>query len=199
MLFSQTLSGFRGKTVRHKPEHAVIDYVQIPQSLIETNKLVTLTTDVMLVNNSPFVVIIGWGIALLTAEFTPIGRAKKLTHNLNWIITLYSLAGFRVQTIIMDVEFNKVKKVSQEIFGLLLVMPSILTGMIQVPSLCQGTLKGTEIFSPWFSQACYQQQLLQHQPQKTRCSRTSNLLQLIWSLASIESCDSWSVGKAPTL
>ena len=59
VLFSQTLSGFRGKTVRHKPEHAVIDYVQIPQSLIETNKLVTLTTDVMLVNNSPFVVIIG--------------------------------------------------------------------------------------------------------------------------------------------
>ena len=38
---------------------------------METNKFVTLTADVLFINNLPFVVTFGQGMGLLTAEFTP--------------------------------------------------------------------------------------------------------------------------------
>ena len=107
-LFSQNLAGLRGKAVRQKPENVEMDYVHIPWSLVETNKYVTLTADVMFVNSLPFVVKFGQGIGLLTAEFTPTWTAKQLACNLSKIVSLHSLAGFVVQIIIMDMEFNKV-------------------------------------------------------------------------------------------
>ena len=58
-LFGQNLPGLRGKTVRCKPEHVEMDNVQIPLSLIKMNNFVTLTADVILVNNYPFVVTFG--------------------------------------------------------------------------------------------------------------------------------------------
>jgi len=70
-LVGENLAGLRGKTVRRKPEQVVTDYVQIPRDLIQTNKYVTLTADVMFVNNLAFVITYGRGIGLITAEFTP--------------------------------------------------------------------------------------------------------------------------------
>ena len=89
-LFGQNLAGLRGKTVRHKPAHVEMDYVQIPQNLIETNKFVTLTADVMFVNSLPFVATFGQRIGLLTAEFTPTQAPKQSACNLNGVISLYS-------------------------------------------------------------------------------------------------------------
>ena len=63
-LFCENLGGLRGKTVHRKPEQVVIDYVQIPRDVIQVNKYVTLTADVMNVNNSPFVIMHGRGIGL---------------------------------------------------------------------------------------------------------------------------------------
>ena len=107
-LFGENLAGLREKTVWKKPEQVVTDYVQIPRDLVQMNKYVTLTADVMFVNNLAFVITYGWGIGLITAEFTPNRKANQLASNLKRIIQLYSRAGFIVQTILMDMEFNKV-------------------------------------------------------------------------------------------
>ena len=86
----------------------VTDYVQILRDLVQMNKYVTLTADVMFVNNLAFVITYGRGIGLITAEFTPNRKANQLASNLKRIIGLYSRAGFVIQTILMDMEFNKV-------------------------------------------------------------------------------------------
>ena len=107
-LFGENLAGLRGKTVHRKPEQVVMDYVKIPRDLIQTNKYVTLTADVMFVNNLAFVIMYWRVIGLIMAEFTPNSMARQLACNLRRIIALYSRAGFTIQTILMDMEFNKV-------------------------------------------------------------------------------------------
>ena len=67
----------------------VTDYVQIPRDIIQKNKFVILTADVMFVNNLPFVNTYGRGIGLNTAEFTSNQMAKQLASNLKRIISLY--------------------------------------------------------------------------------------------------------------
>ena len=84
------------------------DYVQIPKEFMTTQKCVTLTVDVMFVNNLAFVITFGRGIGLITMELTPMHMAKQLAYNLVNVIQLYSRAGFGVQTILMDMEFDKV-------------------------------------------------------------------------------------------
>ena len=62
----------------------------------------------MFVNSLPFVVTFGQEIRLITAEFNHTQTAKQLACNLNQTISLYSQASFVVQTINMDMKFNKV-------------------------------------------------------------------------------------------
>ena len=69
---------------------------------------VILMADVMFFNNLPFVVTFGWEIWLITAEFTPTHTETQLVCNLKRFVTLCVRAGFVVQTILMDMEFNKV-------------------------------------------------------------------------------------------
>ena len=69
--FDENLAGIREKTVQKKTEQVVTDYVQIPRDLIQWNKYVTLTADVMFVNNLAFVITNGRGIDLIMADFMP--------------------------------------------------------------------------------------------------------------------------------
>ena len=85
-----------------------MNYVQEPRDVIQMNKFVTLTVDATHVNNFPFVITYGRGIGLITAEFMPNQRAYQFTCNLKRIISSYSRARFTIQTIIIDMEINKV-------------------------------------------------------------------------------------------
>ena len=62
----------------------------------------TLTADVMYINNLPSLITYGQGIGLIMAEFMPNHTAYQLACNLKRIISLYSKAGFTIQTILMD-------------------------------------------------------------------------------------------------
>ena len=46
-IFGPDLANLRGKTIRTKPEHVRIEYVQIPWDFVELHKYVTLVADVM--------------------------------------------------------------------------------------------------------------------------------------------------------
>ena len=46
-----------------------MDYVQILKDIIQMNKLMTLTGDIMYVNNLPFVITYGQGIGLMMAVY----------------------------------------------------------------------------------------------------------------------------------
>ena len=95
-LLGENVAGLRGKTVFQKPKWVVMDYVQIPQEIVQKNKYMILTADVILYNNLPFVITFEQGIRLFMAEFMPTCTATQLTYNLKWIITFYARAGFVV-------------------------------------------------------------------------------------------------------
>ena len=54
-----------------------MDYVQFPKDAIQLNKYVTLTADVMFVNNLPLMITYGREIGLITTEFLPNQVAKQ--------------------------------------------------------------------------------------------------------------------------
>jgi hypothetical protein len=61
-IFGPDLANLRGKTIRTKPEHVRIEYVQIPRDFVKLQKYVTLVADVMFVNGLPFLVASSRGI-----------------------------------------------------------------------------------------------------------------------------------------
>ncbi len=108
-IFGPDLANIRGKKVRRKPEHVNTEIVAIPREILEIQKSVTLVADVMLVNKVPFLISSSRNINLTTIEHVPHPTASKLALLLHRIIRVYARAGFRVQTILMDNEFEKVK------------------------------------------------------------------------------------------
>ena len=107
-IFGPDLVNIRGKTVRRKPSHVNTEIVEIPQQILFNQRNVTLSADVMFVNQVPFLVSSSRNINLTTIEFVPRCSASKLGFLLQRIMTVYARAGFTVQTILMDNEFNKV-------------------------------------------------------------------------------------------
>lgn len=107
-IFGPDLANIRGKTVRRKPHHVSTELVEIPQQILSTQRNVTLSADVMFVNQVPFLVSSSRHINLTTIEFIPRCSASKLGFLLQRIMTVYARAGFTVQTILMDNEFSKV-------------------------------------------------------------------------------------------
>jgi hypothetical protein len=86
-----------------------MDYVKIPRDFFTHHIRVTLVADVMFVNTVPFLVSASCNINLITIEYAPAQKASKLGYLLKCFVRVYTRAGFTVQTILMDNEFDKVK------------------------------------------------------------------------------------------
>ncbi len=108
-IFGPDLANHRGEMIRTKPEHVRIEYVQIPPDFVELHKYVTLVADVMLVNGLLFLVTSSRGISLVTIEYIKSRTAKRLVHTLERVFRIYGTAGFIMQTVLMDMEFKKLK------------------------------------------------------------------------------------------
>ena len=106
---SPDLTNLRDKTVPRKPERVRTEYVDIPRVILNVHGRVTLVADVMFVNGVPFLVSSSRNINLITIEHISQRTASKLGYLLQWIINVYGRAGFRVHTILMDNEFEKVR------------------------------------------------------------------------------------------
>ena len=106
-IFGPDLANIRGEMVRRKPEHVSTEIVEIPQQILSNQKHVTLSADVMFVNQVPFLVSLSRNINLMTIEYVPRCSASKLGLLLQQIIAVYAHAGVKVWTL-MDNEFNKV-------------------------------------------------------------------------------------------
>ena len=70
-------------------------------------KYVTLASVVMFVNNIPFLITMYRGIIFITVEHVPTRTAKQLSKSLKIIICLYSRGNMFVQTILIDMYFEK--------------------------------------------------------------------------------------------
>ncbi len=81
-IFGSDLANLRGKTIRTKPEHVCIEYVQIPWDFVELHKYVMLVADVMFVNGLPFLITSLQDISLVTIEYLKSITVKRLIHTL---------------------------------------------------------------------------------------------------------------------
>ncbi len=108
-IFGPDLPSVRGKTVRRTPTPVVTDYVEVPRSLVELNKMVTLAADVFFVDGTAFLITMLRRIKFMTAEHVPMRSAKSLAKHIDRVINVYTRAGFIIRTILMDGEFEKVK------------------------------------------------------------------------------------------
>ncbi len=53
-IFGPDLASVRGKTVRQTPAPVVAEYVAVPRSLVESNRMLTLVAEIFFVDGTPF-------------------------------------------------------------------------------------------------------------------------------------------------
>jgi hypothetical protein len=85
------------------------NYVDIPCAILYVHSHVTLLANVMFVNGVPFLVSASHSLNLITIEHAPHRTMAKLSYLLERIVRTYARAGFTIQTILIDNEFEKVK------------------------------------------------------------------------------------------
>ena len=108
-IFRPDLPSVRGKTVWRTPEPVAADYVAVPQSLVEANKIVTLAADVFFVDGTAFLLTVARRIKFVTVEHVPVRTALSLSKHMKRVVEVYGRTGFKVRNILMDGEFEKLK------------------------------------------------------------------------------------------
>jgi hypothetical protein len=109
-IFGPDLASIRGKTVGQTPLPVVADYVAVPFSLVEQNKVVTMAAGVFFVDGMAFLITMSCRIKFITVEHVPVQTATNLSKHLTQVLQVYERAGFRVRTILTDGEFEKVRE-----------------------------------------------------------------------------------------
>ena len=104
-IIAPLLENTRGKTVRQKPERVRV--VRVDHDFHRINRFLTLTADVMFVNGNKFLTALSRRIRLFTADFIPTSTALQLSSSINKIVNMYARAGFVVNVVLMDQEFEK--------------------------------------------------------------------------------------------
>jgi hypothetical protein len=90
IIHGPALASVRGKTVWRTPGAVVTDYVSIPRSLVEHNKMVMLAADVFFVNGTAFLMTVSRRIKFITAEHVPVRTAKSLAKHIDQVVHLYT-------------------------------------------------------------------------------------------------------------
>jgi hypothetical protein len=108
-IFGPDLANLRGETTRTKLECVRVKIVQISWNVVQLHKYVTLEADVMFVNGLPFLVTSSRVLSLVTIEYLPSRTTKRLVHTLQRVFGIYGTAGFVVQVVMMNMEFEKMR------------------------------------------------------------------------------------------
>jgi hypothetical protein len=108
-IFGPDVANLRGKTTRTKPDRVRVKYVQIPWDFVQLHKYVTLVVEVMFVNGLSFLNTSLQGLSLVTIEHLPLRTAKHLVHTLGRVFRIHATAGFVIQMVLMDMEFEKLR------------------------------------------------------------------------------------------
>ena len=76
-IYGPSIATLKGKTTRTKSKPVVTDYVDIPIAVLDSNKDITLSADILFVNQIPFYATISRHIKFNTVEAIP---SRKLPH-----------------------------------------------------------------------------------------------------------------------
>ncbi len=79
------------------------------QSLMEQIKIVTLAADVFFVDKTAFLITLSRKIKFVMTEHVAVRTATSLAKHLNRVIQVNRRAGFVIQTLLMNGEFEKIR------------------------------------------------------------------------------------------
>ena len=105
-IFGPNIGALRGKTVRRPNLHVQSGVDAVPHEVIKLHKHITLTIDLMFVNNLPFFVTKSRDLHFTTIEFMKNRQVATVHENLQSVIKLYMSRGFVIDTIFADHEFE---------------------------------------------------------------------------------------------
>jgi len=108
-IFGPNLGSLKGKTVRKKGEPVELKTINIPMSLMERYRDVTLAADIMSINKIWFFVSISCHIKFGTAEMIENMQSATLLRSVKQIKRLYMQRGFRLVDILMDGQFEPLR------------------------------------------------------------------------------------------
>jgi hypothetical protein len=105
-IFGPDIGALKGKTTRHKPCPVVSDYIEIPSELIDNHHNVTLCIDTIKINGLSFLTTISRNIMYRTVEWVENKTPKSYRSALSNVFRIYNRAGFKIQTIQCDNEYQ---------------------------------------------------------------------------------------------
>jgi acetolactate synthase regulatory subunit len=82
------------------------EYLKVQREIINLNKNITLTVDIMFVCGLPFMVSISRKIKFTTVGYLPGRKQPILVNLLRKILRLYQHRGFKIETALMDRNFE---------------------------------------------------------------------------------------------
>jgi hypothetical protein len=105
-IFGPDDSLLKGKTTWSKPNRVRNVVTPVPPNVIEWYRSITLCTDIMHVNDIPFLVTISRNVKFGTVEALPNRSDQTIAESLLSTIRIYRQCGFRVSELLMDGEFD---------------------------------------------------------------------------------------------
>jgi hypothetical protein len=108
-IFSPSIVGVHGKTVRYKPEQVEAELGCIPDDIHHLHRFVVTTADMMFINGIAVLTMLSWKLRLATVKQLPLHTTTQLSNSLMKIVRPYACVGFIFLIIMMDQGFNKVK------------------------------------------------------------------------------------------
>ena len=101
-IYGQGIHSLKVKTTRTQPTRLVDDYVEIPTSVLEKNKHVTLSIDIMYVNIIPFVTTFSRNIKFTTVEAIQNRTKSQLVQSIKNMLPIYTQRGLQVDNALLD-------------------------------------------------------------------------------------------------
>ena len=108
-IFGSNVYNLKGKTTRRVPDLVHTDYVEVPREILKLHRDVTLTGDIFFVNAHPFFVTLSRKIKFNTVEAIRQMDSGILIQACERVFNIYTRRGFRIDTMLMDMQFNPIR------------------------------------------------------------------------------------------
>jgi hypothetical protein len=107
--FGKELGSLQGKTVRKSPKAVITDDIEILLDVLEIHHDITLAADIMNVDGNQFLITTSRNIQFTTVEKLDTKETLSLIKEIVKVINLYKRRGMRVQTCLVDNEFECIR------------------------------------------------------------------------------------------
>mmetsp|Transcript_36995 Transcript_36995/g.52267 ORF Transcript_36995/g.52267 Transcript_36995/m.52267 type:complete len:1117 (-) Transcript_36995:618-3968(-) len=105
-MFGPNVGSLKGKTVRCSGKEVRGKYMDVPRSIMEQYKDVTLCVDIMFVNAIPFLVTIGRNVPFRTITVLRSRQISTIVKHIIRVRSAYIKRGFRINAVHADYEFE---------------------------------------------------------------------------------------------